>query len=87
MADDKIMVFALSTCSHCKSARKFLTEQGVEYQAFEVDLLTGEERSRVVQNLIKYNPERSFPTIVINDGEKVVVGFREEKLKEALNLK
>jgi hypothetical protein len=30
----------------------------------------------------RFNPKCSFPTVVIN-GEKCIVGFREEQLKEA----
>ncbi|MCX5829517.1 MAG: glutaredoxin family protein, partial [Deltaproteobacteria bacterium] len=34
---------------------------------------------------IKYNPNRSFPTIVI--GDKVIIGFNEKALREALGIK
>ena len=34
----------------------------------------------------KLNPRVSFPTIVINGGEKVLVGFHEDELEEALGL-
>lgn len=86
MPNRSIIVYALSTCSHCKSARKFLADHGIEYQACEVDMLSGEERAKAIGELIRHNPDRSFPTIVIDDGARVVVGFREEKLKEALNI-
>ena len=86
MADHKIIIYALSTCSHCKSARKYLEEKGIEFNAYEVDLLQGDEKVKAIDSLKKYNPERSFPTIVINDGEKVVIGFREDKLREALKI-
>ena len=36
--------------------------------------------------LDKYNRKRSFPTIVINDGHKVIIGFFEDELKEALKI-
>ncbi len=32
----------------------------------------------------KYNPHRSFPTLVINN-EKCIVGFKEDEIREALD--
>ena len=32
----------------------------------------------------KFNPKCSFPTIII--GEKVIVGYKEDEIKEALGL-
>lgn len=77
-------VYALSTCSHCKAARKFLTECHVDFTCVEVDCLTGEERKNTIADIKKINPRCSFPTIVIND--KVIVGFQESEIKEALGL-
>ena len=48
-----------------------------------MDQLTGDERKAVVEEVKKYNPSVSFPTIVI-DG-KVVVGFNQDKIDEALH--
>ena len=79
-----IKLYALSTCIHCKNTKEFLTGCGVEYQCIEVDKLSGEEREKIIEEVKSYNPKCSFPTIVI--GEKVIVGFREDELKEVLNL-
>ncbi|MBA3029172.1 MAG: glutaredoxin family protein [Proteobacteria bacterium] len=79
-----VMVFSLSTCSHCKSAKRFLDDCKVQYEHMDVDLLTGDERKKVVEDVKKLNPKCSFPTIKI--GDKVVVGFKETEIKEALGL-
>ena len=50
----------------------------------EVDLLEGDERRAILEDIKKFNPRCSFPTIII--GEKVVVGFKEKEIKEALDL-
>jgi glutaredoxin len=47
-----------------------------------VDLLKGEDRAQAIDEIKKYNPGTSFPTLVI-DG-KAIVGFREKEIKEAL---
>lgn len=86
MTGKKIMLYTLSTCSHCKSAKKYLTEKGIPFDFVEVDLLRGDEKVRVIGELLKHNPERSFPTIVIDDGQTVIVGFREERIREALDI-
>ena len=83
--DDKaVRIFSLSTCSHCKSAKKMLAECTVKYEFVDVDLLEGKERAAILEDVRKFNPKCSFPTIII--GEKVVVGFKEKEIKEALGL-
>ena len=79
-----VKLYALSTCIHCKNTKEFLSGCGVDYKCIDVDKLTGEERQKVIEEVKSYNPLCSFPTIVI--GDKVIVGFREDELKEALNL-
>jgi len=81
----KVKLYALSTCGWCKKTKKFLDEHNVEYEYEYVDLLTGAERTRCLEELTRWNPKRSFPTLVIDDGE-VIVGYQEALLKEALEL-
>lgn len=78
-----VMLFALSTCGWCKKTRMLLEDLGVEYDYIYVDLTSGAEREEVVGELEKFNPDVSFPTIVINDSD-VIVGFEEEKIKSKL---
>jgi glutaredoxin-like protein NrdH len=80
----KVRLFTLSTCSHCKAAKKWLTEHGIEYEFADVDVLTGSEREAALADVKKYNPHLTFPTIII--GEHVIVGNREEEMKEALEI-
>jgi glutaredoxin-like protein NrdH len=80
----KIKIFTLSTCSHCKAAKKFLNDHEVEYDFIDVDLLEGEYRQDAIDEVREYNPNLSFPTIIIE--EKVIIGFREDELKEVLDL-
>ncbi|RPJ17692.1 MAG: glutaredoxin family protein [Desulfobacteraceae bacterium] len=79
-----VKIFSLSTCSHCKSTKKFLNDCTVQYDFVDVDLLQGEERSAILEEIKKFNPNCSFPTVII--GEKVIVGYKEKELKEALGL-
>jgi glutaredoxin len=77
-------MYTLSTCSHCRNAKKFLTECGIHYDFTDVDLLQGPEREAILEDVKKFNPNCSFPTIII--GNKVIVGYREDEIRQALGL-
>jgi glutaredoxin-like protein NrdH len=79
-----VKMFTLSTCSHCKATKKFFDDCAVKYEFTDVDLLDREERTAILEDVRKWNPRCSFPTIII--GDKVIVGFREDEIKEALGL-
>jgi len=79
-----VKMYTLSTCSHCKAAKKFMGELGVDFEFTDVDLLEGMDKVKAVNELRKINPSCSFPTIII--GEKVIVGNRNQEIKEALGL-
>lgn len=84
MSDNSVKIYSLSTCSHCKSTKKLLSSCSVMYDFVDVDLLKGEERKAILEDVKKFNPKCSFPTIII--GDKVIVGFKEKEIKEALGL-
>jgi glutaredoxin len=80
----KIKIYTLSTCSHCKATKKFLNDNKVVFDFVDVDLLQGDEKQKVLKEVMQYNPDRSFPTIII--GDKVIIGFKENAIKEALGI-
>ena len=84
MDQPKVFLYALSTCGHCRNAKKLLDDNGIRYDFIDVDLLPREELKTVLEEVAKYNPQRSFPTILI--GDKVIVGDRELEILEALGL-
>ena len=81
---EQCKLYSLSTCSHCKACKRFLGECGIEYEFTDVDTLQGDERTAILDDVRKLNPRCSFPTIIIND--KVIVGYKEQEIKEALGL-
>ena len=84
MTDKPVKLYTLSTCSHCKSVKKLLDECTIQYEFTDVDLLKGKERTAILEDIKKFNPNCSFPTIII--GEKVIVGYKEQEIKEALGI-
>jgi len=81
----KIMLYALSTCVWCKKTKQLLNDTGVKYDFVFVDLLDGSDKDETMDEIKKHNPRCSFPTLVIDDN-KCIVGFKEDDIKEALNL-
>lgn len=75
-----IFVYALSTCAHCKNAKRLLDELGANYGHVEVDLLNDEEMAQALTEIGRYNPAETFPTIV--SGSKVVVGYKESDIRQ-----
>ena len=84
MNDKTVTMYTLSTCSHCKAAKRFFDGCTVRYESTDIDLLTGEERTAVIAELRALNPKCSVPTIII--GDKTIIGFDEDEIKEALGL-
>ncbi len=82
--DKTIKVYTLSTCGHCRTTKKFLDDCKVQYEFEDVDLLKGEERAAILEDIKQLNPRCSFPTIII--GDKVIVGFKEDEIREAIGL-
>jgi glutaredoxin-like protein NrdH len=80
--DKKPFLYTLSTCIHCRNTKEFLSDHGVEYDSIDVDKLQGEERRRIIEELKQYNPNLSFPTIII--GDHVIVGFKKDELLKCL---
>jgi glutaredoxin-like protein NrdH len=79
----KVVLYALSTCAWCKKTKRLLNELGVTYNYIDVDLLDEKNKEKAKQEIMEWNKRCSFPTIVINDN-KCIVGFDEQKIREAL---
>ncbi|MBN1431226.1 MAG: glutaredoxin family protein [Methanomicrobiaceae archaeon] len=78
-----IVLYALSTCAHCKKTKELLNELGVAYRYLLVDQLPEDELNEVYDEMKKYNPVGSFPTTVIR-GKTVIVGSRLDEIREAV---
>lgn len=79
----RIVLYALSTCPWCRKVKSLLGGMGIEYYFVDVDLLPEEEKQETIKVVKKWNPNTSFPTLVIDD-KKTIVGFQENKIREEL---
>jgi len=79
----RITLYALSTCIWCKKTKELLSSLGVAFDYIYVDFLKGAERQEAIDQVKRFNPSCSFPTLVIGES-KCIIGFREKDIMEAL---
>ena len=78
-----IMLYALSTCGWCKKTKGLLEALNVDFYYTNVDQLEGDERMEALEEMKKWNPRRSFPSLVINNS-RCIIGYDEVKIREVL---
>jgi glutaredoxin-like protein NrdH len=80
-----VKIYTLSTCGWCKKTKELLKALDVEYEYIDVDTLTGDDDiNQVHEEVKKYNRFHTFPTIVIDKGKHVILGFNDKEIKEKL---
>jgi glutaredoxin len=57
----------------------------VEFEYIDVDLCEEGEKARIREELQSKSGSLSYPTVIVDD-KIVIVGFKEDKLKEALGI-
>ena len=77
----RVTLYSLSTCPVCKKVKKFLDDNTIPYTMVEVDTLESGEQWLMTKELVKYNPQRTYPTVVI---EEVIKGYDPEALTSNL---
>jgi len=80
-----LTLFALSTCIWCKKVRQLLEDLGVAYEFIYIDLLDDAKQAEALKTLETFNPNESFPTLVI-DNKDCVVGFRPQEIRGKLGI-
>ena len=79
----KVVLYTLSTCMWCRMAKTLLKDLGVAYEYVDVDLLPVDEKESVKKEFRRWNPDGSYPTIIINDSV-AVCGYDETEIREKL---
>ena len=79
-----VVLYALSTCMWCRKTKQLLDDLHVAYDFIEVDLLDKAEQEDVTADVKKWNPDGTFPTVVIN-GEICIVGYEPDKIRAELH--
>ncbi len=76
-----VTLYALSTCQWCRKTKELLGQLGTDYYYIDVDLVTGDDQKDLIEEIKKFNPACSFPTMVINERD-TIIGFDEDKIRE-----
>jgi glutaredoxin-like protein NrdH len=79
----KVVLYTLSTCMWCRMAKNLLRDLGVGYEYVDVDQLQGDEKEAAKKEIRRWNPDGSYPTIVLNDAD-ALCGFDETEIREKL---
>ena len=79
-----VKIYTLSTCGWCKKTKELLKALDVAFEYVDVDQLSGEDYTEATEEVKKYNPYRTYPTIVIDHGKHVILGFKDKEIMERL---
>lgn len=75
----RVRLFSTPICPYCQTLKKFLVEQGVQFE--EINVL---ENKTAEEEMIKATNQMTVPVLEI-DGE-YIVGFDRKKIVEKLGL-
>ncbi len=78
-----ILLLTLSTCIWCRRTKQLLADLGIAYDYVDIDLAEGLDKDEAVAILERWNPDRSFPTMIIND-EHCIIGYQADQITEVL---
>ncbi len=79
----KVVLYTLSTCIWCKKTKKLLGELKVAYDYVDVDQLQGKDGDAADAVVQKWNPNASYPTMIIND-KVCIPGYNPDAVKKEL---
>ncbi|HCW77124.1 MAG TPA: NrdH-redoxin [Candidatus Marinimicrobia bacterium] len=75
----KIIMFTTPTCSHCKTAKRFLVERKLKFKEIDVS-----RDQKAAQDMVRKTGQQGVPQLWINN--RSVVGFDQTKIERLLNL-
>ncbi len=77
----RIVLYSLSTCMWCRMTKRLLKDLGVAYSYVDVDQLEAEEKAKIKEIVRRWNPEGTYPTLVIDDRASIR-GYDEQEIRE-----
>ncbi|MBU0497204.1 MAG: glutaredoxin [Candidatus Thermoplasmatota archaeon] len=80
-----VLVFTLSTCGWCRKTKELLKDLNVQYEYIDLDQIDSIEQTTTRAELKKYNPRCSLPTLVIDNGKLVIIGYKDHEIREVFN--
>jgi glutaredoxin len=81
----QVLIYAISTCAWCRKTKKFLKDHDIEYEYVDIDLCSDEDKEKIRNDILRRGGALSYPTIIV-DNKKLITGYSEDELKEALGI-
>jgi len=75
----KVIMFTTPTCSHCKTAKRYLRENGISFKEIDVS-----RNQKAAQDMLRKTGQQGVPQLWINN--RPVVGFDRSKIDRLLGL-
>lgn len=76
----KILIFSTPTCSHCRSAKRYLRKKGIPFKDIDVS-----RDKAAARDMVRRSGQQGVPVIDING--KIIVGFNRAKVDQELGLR
>ena len=76
----QVKVYSTPSCPWCRKTKEFLRERNISFK--DIDVSTNYKAAR---EMIEKSGQQGVPVTEV--GDDIIIGFNEEKLKRALNLK
>jgi len=73
----KVVIYSTPTCTYCQAAKEYFTQNGIEYVEHDV---AADEAERTA--MVEKSGQMGVPVIDIEG--KIIVGFDESAIKDAL---
>lgn len=80
-----VFLYALSTCGWCNKTKNLLKDNNIEFEYVDVDLCNDDDKELARNDISKRGGRFSFPTIIIDD-KNLITGFKEEEIKQFLEI-
>jgi len=81
----RVLLYVLSTCPWCKKEKQLLRDNNIEFEYVDVDLCNDEDYEKIREDILNRGGRFSFPAVIIDD-RILINGFREDEIKETLEI-
>lgn len=75
----KVKVYSTPTCPYCIRAKKFFTDNNIEFE--DIDVSADRQKS---EEMVKISGQMGVPVVDIEG--KIIVGFEREEIKKELGI-
>jgi glutaredoxin 3 len=75
----KVVMYSSPDCAYCYTVKGYLEDNGIEYK--EINIY---DDSKAYERMVEFSGQKNVPVTLV--GQEVIVGWKKDKLKEALGI-